>query len=87
MRAVSRWSWHSAPAGELAFQIVDLFRLLGIFLAEPVILLAKPLHFRRRIRGRRGRRLQQPSRKGPSLCPSPLHARQGTESRGKVQEA
>jgi hypothetical protein len=70
---------------ELALEVGDPFRLLGILLAEPLILATQAVDLRR-IRARRHR---QPRRRGLGVCPlwaSPLHGPESTESRRKVQE-
>ena len=70
---------------ELALEFGDPFRLLGILLAKLLILPTQSLNLRRTW-ARRRRRLRRWWR---AMCPrwaSPLHAGEGTESRGQVQE-
>lgn len=71
---------------ELAFEFGDPFRLVGIFLAKPLILPTQPLDVRR-ISARRRGRLRRRWLGIVPLSASPLHARERTELRCQVQEA
>ena len=74
------------PQRELALQVLDPLRLLGVLLAEPFILLSQPLDFARRISGRGHDGFRRPWFGRLSLSP-PLHGGERTKSRDQVQEA
>jgi hypothetical protein len=75
------------PQRELPLQTINLARLVGDLFSKTFVLAAQALDLRNGITPRLDNRSGRSRAGVPSLSPTPLHPREGTESCGEVQEA